>query len=338
MSRLRRLVPTIVAALATASAASAVAETYSVTAVAQADLGNIVSAATGDTIFTAAADTGAVTKTGNGVRLSTGLVRGLITIHCSNSSTGGSGSCGTTRQFDVRIVPASATGRTQAFTAFSAAVGTPSTALVSGPTLSGTTLTFRASGMAVGSTRTFYVGFTVPVGAENSGLASGSATAGYTVQVKQSAVSTYATGVTGALVAKVFRPIAISKASDLSFGRVVRPQIGSATVSVDATTGARTTTAGALVSTPSPSRAGFTVTGEGAQTVSVAVPTSFSMVNGANTLTVTTSTTASGTPALSGVLGSSGSYGFGVGGSVNVTSTTPPGAYTGAFAVTAQYN
>lgn len=317
---------------------AALAETYTVSSVTQANLGNIVSAATGDTIYTAAAGTGAVTKTGTGVRLSTGIVRGLITISCSNVTTGGSGSCATNRQFDVRITVGAASGRTKAFTSFSAAVGTPTTALVSGPTLSGTTLTFRAGGMAAGATRTFHVGFVVPTGADNSGLASGSAVANYTVQVKNSAAATYAAGLNGSLIASVFRPIAMAKTSDLSFGRVVRPPSGGATISIAAATGARTTTAGGLVSTPTPSRAAFTITGEGAQTVSIAVPTSFSMTSGANTLTVTTATNAAGAPALSGALGASGTYSFGVGGSVAITSATPPAAYTGSFSVTAQYN
>ena len=47
---------------------------------------------------------------------------------------------------------------------------------------------------------------------------------------------------------------------------------------------------------------------------------------------------AGASPVLSGALGSSGTYAFGVGGSVSIDPSTLAGAYTGSFTVTVAYN
>ena len=145
--------------------------------------------------------------------------------------------------------------------------------------------------------------------------------------------------------ATVFQPITLTQTSELSFGTVVRPSPGggSGTLAIAASDGTRTLTgAGAMLNTGpnlSARRATYTVGGEGGQTYSVTVPTTFNMTRtgGAETLTVTlTSTAASGT--LSNALGSAGTNTFGVGGSIVITETTASGAYTGSFNVTVAYN
>ena len=107
--------------------------------------------------------------------------------------------------------------------------------------------------------------------------------------------------------------------------------------------GARTVAGGVvgLASGDTPQAAQFTVDGEGGQSVSVTIPATFTMANGTDTLTVTTTNNLSGSAAaqtLSNSLGSAGSLAFRVGGSVPVASTSPSGVYTGSFTVSAAYN
>jgi hypothetical protein len=146
--------------------------------------------------------------------------------------------------------------------------------------------------------------------------------------------------------ATIFRPITLTKNTDLRFGTVVRPTSGADTVIIDAADGARTLSNGNAVALTSgahtaPGRATFTVAGEGGQAFSISVPTSFNMTRagGAETLTIAlTATATSGT--LTGSLGdaSSGSASFGIGGSMPLTSSTASGAYSGSFVTTVAYN
>jgi hypothetical protein len=147
---------------------------------------------------------------------------------------------------------------------------------------------------------------------------------------------------TGSGSITVIRPLTITKNADLHFGTVVRPATGSGSVTVSAA-GARSVAGGVvgLSSGDTPQAAQFTVDGEGGQSISVTIPGTFSIANGSDTLTVTTSNNLSGSAAaqtLSNALGSAGSLVFKVGGSVPVLSTSPTGVYTGTFTVSAAYN
>ncbi|MES2035843.1 MAG: DUF4402 domain-containing protein [Pseudomonadota bacterium] len=140
----------------------------------------------------------------------------------------------------------------------------------------------------------------------------------------------------------VIRPLTLTKNADLKFGTVVRPSTGSGTVVISAA-GARTVTGGVvgLASGDTPAAAQFTLDGEGGQSVSVTVPATFTMANGIDNLTVTTSNNLAGSAAaqtLSNALGSAGALTFKVGGSVPITSTATTGVYTGSFIVSAAYN
>jgi len=140
----------------------------------------------------------------------------------------------------------------------------------------------------------------------------------------------------------VIRPLTITKNADLKFGTVVRPSTGSGTVTISAA-GARSVAGGVvgLSSGDTPQAAQFTVDGEGGQSISVTIPGTFSIANGSDTLTVTTSNNLTGSAAaqtLSNALGAAGSLVFKVGGSVPVAATSPTGVYTGTFTVSAAYN
>ena len=146
--------------------------------------------------------------------------------------------------------------------------------------------------------------------------------------------------------ATIFRPITLTKNTDLRFGTIVRPATGSDTVTIDATDGTRqlaTNSAVALTSGAhvAPGRATFTVDGEGGQAFSITVPASFNMTRTGGSETIAITLTASATSGtLSGTLGnaSSGSATFGVGGAMPVTSSTASGAYSGSFVTTVAYN
>jgi hypothetical protein len=109
---------------------------------------------------------------------------------------------------------------------------------------------------------------------------------------------------------------------------------------VNNSTGARTVTGtGAIgLSSPTPTRATYTVSGEGGQVFSITVPTSFQMTGPGTPLTVSLTPTASGSQTLSSALGSAGTFPFGVGGSFPISSTTTTGAYSGSYSITVQYN
>lgn len=162
----------------------------------------------------------------------------------------------------------------------------------------------------------------------------------FAVSAPAMAQSTASTTGTGSIT--VIRPLTITKNADLKFGTVVRPGTGSGTV-VISTAGARSVTGSVvgLSSGDTPQAAQFTVAGEGGQSVSVTIPATFSLANGSDTLTVTTSNDLTGSAAaqtLSNALGAAGTLAFKVGGSIPIASTTNTGLYTGSFTVAAAYN
>jgi hypothetical protein len=149
---------------------------------------------------------------------------------------------------------------------------------------------------------------------------------------------------TATATAKIIQPITVTKDRDMQFGTLVKPRTGSGTVTV-ANNGTRSLGTGVAspASSAAPTSAQFTIKGEGAQAMTVAVPASFDLVNGASSLTVTTSNdgsiaAAGTTKTLSGVLGAEGSYVVQVGGAFDLASTTATGVYSGSFTVTAAYN
>ena len=141
--------------------------------------------------------------------------------------------------------------------------------------------------------------------------------------------------------ATIIQPITLTKATDLAFGKIMRPSSGSNVVQINETTGTRTASGGgnAALIASTVSRASYSVAGEGGQTYSINVPATFDMTRSGTSDTVTVTLTATATSGtLSGTIGSAGASSFGVGGSFPVASTTATGAYTGSFDVTVAYN
>ena len=147
-------------------------------------------------------------------------------------------------------------------------------------------------------------------------------------------------GATANVQAFVARGISVARTADLVFGRVVSPSGGSGTISI-APAGTVSGTLFRMTGGAARSAAGFTVSGEGGQSISISIPASVSMSNGANTLSVATSNNLVGSPAtqtLSGAVNSTGTLNFNVGGTVTVPAATAAGTYSGTLTVTVSYN
>lgn len=137
----------------------------------------------------------------------------------------------------------------------------------------------------------------------------------------------------------ILQPVTIAQNSPLAFGRIVRPTTGTGTVTIGTGADTVTTSGGAVALAGTTSRARYTVTGEGAQTVSVTMPASFNLSKtGAPDIAVTLTRNPAGVLTLSNVLGSAGTAALDIGGSFSIGNTTATGDYSGTFAVSVAYN
>jgi hypothetical protein len=310
------------------------ASAQAVQSVGTTDIGNIVSAPSTDTVFRISASTGLVTKvSGDGVRLSTGTTRSLVTVYCEPKTD-----CDRqTLKVEVGNI-GTPTNRARALTNFTADSGT---ATITAPTGTNPIAFSTTNAIRSRDTQTFYVGMDFPIAPNKGGLPTGVSTSGFYVYVCAPAPTcTPSAGSTGLAVASVLRGIAISIGNNLVFGSVLRPLSGTGSVLLDPS-GQRTFGNGAIgLAIPTPTAASYTVTGEGGQLISVSVPPTFTMTRsgGSETLTVTTLNNVQASPTLSNDLGKGGTYTFNVGGSFPLDSSVPLGLYTGTFAVTVQYN
>jgi len=237
--------------------------------------------------------------------------------------TGSSNRCNTSAATVTIANVGTPSGRLGAASNFTAVAGTGTLTPTSpGP---GNPLTFTLGAVGKGGAgKTFTVGFTAPLNATG---ASGAASTAF--QVSATAASMTSGAATTTVTANVYPPIAEA----MQFGAIVKPASGSGTVTLT-TGGAVSTTSGQVVAASPHGAAGFTVTGGGNASVSLTVPSTFVMTAGTQSLTVTTSSTASGTLTLA----AGGSTAFTVGGSFPIASTTASGAYTGNLIVTVAYN
>jgi hypothetical protein len=326
--------PAFLAAVLTTLPAAAQAATWTVNVTGSIQLGTVVAAPTGDTVFRVDASSGAVTVvSGAGRRLSSGSARTQVDVSC-RPSRGTDNAC-LSSNVPIRIgIIGAVTGRARAFSAFNVAMGTA--ALVSGPT-GANPLDFTIAAVGNNSVKTFFVGGDFPVAGDDTGLPSGSGDNTFFVYALDPGGLSSA-GDTDKGRVTAYRSLAIGKTADLNFGRIQIPSSGGSTVTLNASNGNRTVSGNAVgYATPTPTRAAFTISGEGGQQLSLTVPSTLQMT-GPGTLTVTLDDTAPNTPSLSGGLGAAGTYSFNVGGSFTITPTTPTGAYSGVLTVSVDYN
>jgi len=289
------------------------------------NLGTVASAASGDTVFRIAADTGQVTKlSGAGARISGGTTRGHVVVTCIGSDLCPSAIATVT--ITHLGVP---TGRARALDNFTVAAGSNPPTL---GTPSGTDpITFTVSGIPRDATRDFYVG--ADVGIASSGL-SGPATSGFLVSVTTGSLA-------GTAQATVLRPLSLDKTFDLSFGTIIAPSSGGGSVTLDASSAALdvTGTGARALAAPAPTLAEYSVSGEGGQSFSIDMDIETPVeMTGPATLEVTLNTNADASPVLTGLPTQEGDYSFRVGGSFPIAHDTPAGAYSGTFLVTVLYN
>jgi hypothetical protein len=299
-----------------------------------ADLGVVTSGTTGDTVFRIDPTAGSVTViSGTAQRSSSSSTRAMVTISCTARVAG---DC--TKNVNVQLATVgSPTGRARTLTRITFTMGTAT--LAGGPGPPGIAA-FTIAPIGANASKTFFVGADLGIAGDDSGLPTGAAESDVSISAAETPPGTppaATAGGTGRFTATVIRSIAISKTSDLVFGRIIRPNTGSGSVTIDPTSGARTAVNVQTLDTPSPSRAAFSITGEGGQAFAVTMPATVQMT-GPQTLTLTTASSASATPSLSGTLGSQGSFVLGIGATAPLSSTTPTGDYSGSFTVTVAYN
>jgi len=319
-------------ACAALTAAPAAAQTYAPAITAPA-LGNVIPAASGGTTFRFT-PAGAVTVTsGSGVRKSTGLVRGLVTLACS-----GGGVSGCANAIRVRVGSVGTpTGKAGALSNFTVAanVGVITTAA------SGTNpVEFQITPPSKSTNASFYFGADLPITGYDGAGAAGSAASGFYVYASIPSVVP-STGASSTASALTYRAVSFTTLSPtLKFGTIVRPSSGNTTVTLSPTTGLVTlsgtgTGSGQAGTTTA---AAYTVSGEGGSAVSVTVPTSFAM-NRAGGGAITTNLTPSTLPTLlSNSAGTVGTAGFTVGGNFTIGSGAVIGDYSGTYSVTVAYN
>lgn len=329
----RWLLPVVVLVLAVPAAAKK--QNYTVNSVANVDLGQIAAAATGDTRFRVDPSGPTVTKTsGAGVRVSGGSGRVLVTVSCDTS-----GACDTANASVTVTTVGSPTKRASALENFTVSAVGATGSIVTPPAASGGTITFTVGPIGKNSTKTFYVGYDFIVKGDNTGIQSGLSTAGLSVAIARADGGGDSVN-SGTVSATVFRTITASTSQNLSFGIVSRPRAGGGTVSLTpGQTKPHTVGDGVVALSTVPANAAtIDVTGEGGQSLSVTIPSTFDMAGPSGSITVTTIPSVSGSIVLPGSLGGPGSTSVSVGGSFPLDSTTSTGGYSGNFPVIFQYN
>lgn len=144
--------------------------------------------------------------------------------------------------------------------------------------------------------------------------------------------------------AEVIVPIAITKVTDLSFGRFAANPGGAGTV-VISNSGARSFSGGVVAAgtAGTSSAARFNVTGDGASTYSISVDkTVLTHTNETDTMALAVTSDLTGANVTSGTVTSGtltgGAQSIYVGGTLTVGSAQPAGVYAGTVTATVEYN
>lgn len=321
----------ILITLALMLSGTARAQTYSVDSITTANLGDVVSAASGSSSLRASSSSGAVTiQSGSAVRISTNGANATVTISCTASNA-----CSTVNPYVTLALAGSPSGRLSYITSVNLTNGT---ATITSAYSAGSYIVINLSPIPRNTARTFLIGYDVPVAGNDSAASTGNAVSSYLITASRPS-GAGSDSLVGDITAKIIRPIDITKTADLQFGGVTRPSTGTGTLTLTpAGVASVTGTSVRRMASPSPSPAAFTVTGEGGQAVTVSVPSTFTLTGTAGNVIATTSATGSGAQVLSGSTGTAGTVQVKVGGTIPLSSTTAVGTYTGTLTVTVQYN
>jgi hypothetical protein len=316
------------------AATPACAQKFTLTSVADVNLGTIGAAASGDTRFRAAASGGSLGKiSGAGTAVSTVTARVLVTVSCANQPA-----CDT----DDALIEVARTGtpnnRAYALENFTASATGGTASITSTPT-TGNAISFTIGPVGRGGSKTFYLGYDFIVKGDSSLAPSGPSSAGLVVTVSRTTGGLASSG-SGTVSASVLRRLDATSSGVLAFGSVSRPATGTGSVSIAPGASSVSVSGDRVRSVPgsTPSTPTVAITGEGGQSITVTVPATFALTGPGGTLTVTTIPDKSGSQTLSGSLGGAGGLTVQVGGTLPLTSTTGLGLYTGSFSVLVQYN
>lgn len=148
----------------------------------------------------------------------------------------------------------------------------------------------------------------------------------------------HAASATGTATATVVTPIAISATANLRFGSFTTSAAGQ-TVTINAATDARSNS-GTILLTSTTGAATFAVTGEGALTYAITLPSdgTVSITTGGQTAPETMAvSTFTSNPSLTGTL-TAGAQTLKVGATITTVASQVAGAYTGTFNVSVDYN
>jgi hypothetical protein len=297
------------------------------------DIGNVISATSGNTVFRVAPGGGVSVHSGGGTRTSTGSVLSLVTLKCDNDSD-----C---KNDDVKVrvgaIPVTI-GRAEALDNFTIAMHTGS---MVGSVSGSDPVSFTIKKLGQGGTASFYVGADFPIEGNNSSHNSGIAGTAYYVYVSFSGTpNSGSTG--GSAGAIVTRALGLTGTGALNFGWIAAPSATGATgnVAIDSDNdglAGRHLSGLFAFDTPIPSRVVMTATGDPGRQISISIPHSIFVTRSGSSdkLEVTMSSNAGSTANLNS---STGIFSFGIGGSINVSHTTPPGLYNGSFVVSVAYN
>lgn len=146
---------------------------------------------------------------------------------------------------------------------------------------------------------------------------------------------------TAAATADVVTPIAITKASDLVFGRFIAGPGGTVTVN---TAGLRTLSGVTAAGGTAASTASFNITGEASAAYSISIDTSDAkLISGANEMNLELFSDLTGAGATSGkvaagLLSATGTQTLYVGGTLTVGADQAGGQYSGTIAALVNYN
>lgn len=314
------------------------ADTYSVSISNPMDLGTVTAAPSGTTTFQINPSSGQVSlQSGDGRRISTALVRVLVTISCqANGNGNGNGNGKDCKNNKIGVMIGGVgitTGRALPLTNYT--VSTTSASL-SGGVSGSNPISFTINPVNPGQTASFYLGANFPVAGDDTGNATGLGLSPFYVIIKDPSGNQLDSLLSSGLLT-AYRALGISKTSDLQFGIVSQAKT-SGTVTLDPNTGVRTVSGGGIgFASPTPTLAAFTITGEGGQAFSVSVPSVVQLTGGTN-LNVTTATNLPSTPVLSSSAGNAGTFALKVGGSFPISNGSITGAYSGSFTVTVNYN
>lgn len=306
-----------------------------VDSVASVSLGKVAAAAAGDTRFQVAPAGGLVTKlSGNGVRVSPGTGNVLVTVSCGNS-----GFCNSQNMLVTIAQTGTATNRAHALENFTVSSSGASATIATTPT-TGNSISFEIGPIGRNSSKTFFIGYDFVVKGDSSGATSGNSAASLSVTISRTNGNSPST-LSGTVSASVFRTLVAGATQALSFGTIFRPRTGPGLVSLEPGATSIVASGDGVGQQPgsSATSAVVGVTGEGGQSVSVSVPTSFTMHGPAgSTIEVTPDPDISGSVTLSGSLGGAGSTTVTIGGSFPLSTSTATGTYSGSFPVIFQYN